>query len=192
MTAVATGAGSDAAHNVGAAGRPPGRATRQRRAAIAARLLAASPAAAAALDWDLLDAAPDWLAWPEAVVTRLQQRVGACAQAASLRLWIDAPRLAAARDAVGAAYLDALLALPAPALPSAVDAGAAIDSAARVAPVLRATGASVLLAALPHGALRRAVEALTAPVHASDMAVPLAESLLAHALALAARAGGPA
>lgn len=148
-----------------------------------------SAEATAALDWDLLDAAPEWLAWPEADAAAFQRRVGALACAASIRLWIDAARLAALRSAIGDAYLQALLTAPAaPALPNDGLGGPRIDSAAQVAPMLRAAGISVLLAAVPIGPLRSAVAAVMAPAIPSPMALPLAESLVAQSLALAARA----
>lgn len=176
-----------------AAGATPGQraaaCARQRRclrAAVAERLMAHAPAAAAELDWDALDAAPAWLAWPEAQATALQCRVGALICAPTIRLWIDAPRLAAAARVVGTEYLQALLALPdQQVLPRDLADCPRIDCPEQVAALLRAAGAAVMLAALPVGPLRRAVSSTLAPITASPMAGALAESLVARAQRLA-------
>lgn len=161
---------------------------RRLRAAVGERLMVHAPAAAAELDWDALDAAPAWLAWPEAQAIALQYRVGALLGAPAIRLWIDAPRLAAAARAVGAEYLQALLSLPDPqVLPGDLTECPRIDRPEQVAPLLRAAGAAVMLAALPAGPLRRAVASTLAPITASPMAGALAESLVARAQRLAAQ-----
>ena len=164
-------------------------ARRGQRAATAARLMARSPQSAAALDWALLDAMPEWLAWPEADAARYQCQVGALLCAPVLRLWIDAPRLAAAKAAVGAPFLHTLLALPGTQiLPLDAAPCPRMDAADQVAPMLRTAGIEVLLAALPAGPLRRAVAALMAPAAASQMASALAQSLAERAAALAREA----
>jgi len=164
------------------------RERRRLRALTAERVLAHAPEAAAELDWDVLDAAPDWLAWPEAEALRFQCQVGALQCAPAIRLWIDAPRLAAARSLLGGPVLQALLDLPdSPLLPHDRVLCPRIDSAGQVAPMLRAAGAAVLLSALPPGPLRRAVEAAMAPTRASNMAPVLAQSLIERTRALVAR-----
>jgi hypothetical protein len=169
------------------------RQRRRQRAAVGERLMAHAPAAAAELDWDALDAAPDWLAWPEAQALALQYRVGALLCAPTIRLWIDAPRLAATARAVGAEYLQALLSLPdQQVLPRDLADCPRIDRPEQVAPLLRAAGAAVMLAALPAGPLRRAVASTLAPITASPMAGALAESLVARAQRLAAQPVAPA
>ncbi len=162
---------------------------RGHRAAVARRLAAHD--AAAALDWDQLGRAPAWLALPDAEAATLQRRVGAVFQARAIRLWIDGPRIAAARAALGEGFLARLLALPdAVSIPMELVSVPRAESAAQVAPRLQATGAAVLLASLAHGALRRAAAALLAPAVASAMAPDLAASLVERALALAAETGG--
>jgi hypothetical protein len=151
---------------------------RRRRAAVARRLLAVAPEAAAALDWDTLDAAPGWIALSDTELAVLARQVGALLCAASIRLWIDGARIAAARAAVGAPFLQALLALPeAQVLPLNVAPCPRIDNAEQVAPMLRTSGLGVLLASLSNGTLRRAAVAVlgTTP---STMAPALAESLV--------------
>jgi hypothetical protein len=178
---------------VGSAGLPQqtARDQRRRRAAVARRLLTREHGAGsdlAAVDWDSLLAAPDWLALPEPQLVGLQCRVGALLCAPTIRLWIDGQRLAAARAVLGAPFLQALLALPAAqVLPRNVAASPRIDSAEQVGTQLRAAGAGVLLAALPSGPLRHSVEAAWAPCTASAMAGVLAQSLLARAQALVAQ-----
>jgi hypothetical protein len=169
---------------------PTPAARRRRRAALARRLQAADPAASAAVAWADLDGAPAWLALPDLELTRLALRTGALRHAPLLRLWIDAPRLAAARAAVGARFFDSLLVLPEAQLPLAPDLtpGAAIGTVDQVAPVFRSAGQAVLLASLPAGSLRRAMTACWAPVEACGMAVELAGMLVARIEALAARA----
>ncbi len=167
-----------------------GRTRRYRRAALAQRLLSHAPDAAAALDWDTLGSAPDWLVWPEPQATRFQCQVGALLCAPQVRLWIDAPRVAAAARALGHPYLQALLRLPETlTLPHDVAGCPRITAAGQVAPLLRAAGVGVLLASLPAGPLRRAAGALLAPLGASAMVGALAQSLVARTLLLAEQAG---
>lgn len=176
--------------------RPGDVSCRRRRAAVARRLLAAAPEAAAALDWDTLDAAPTWLSLPDTELMVLARQVGAILCAASIRLWIDGARIGAARAALGAPFLQALQALPdAQLLPRNVAPCPRIDTAEQVAPMLRTSGLGVLLASLPSGPLRRAATAVLGST-ASTMAPALAQSLVARAQTLtvrkpAARTQGP-
>jgi hypothetical protein len=170
---------------------PVDTATRRRhRAAIARRLLAAAPDAAATLDWDTLDTAPAWLALGDAELMVLSRQVGAILCAASIRLWIDGARIGAARAALGAGFLQALQTLPeTQLLPRNVAPCPRIDSAEQVAPMLRTSGIGVLLASLPSGPLRRAATALLGST-ASTMAPALAQSLVSRAQSMTTR--GPA
>jgi len=160
---------------------------RQRRAAVARRLLAAAPDVAASLDWETLDSAPAWLALSDAELMVLARQVGAMLCATSVRLWIDGARLGAARAALGAPFLQALQALPdAQLLPRNVAPCPRIDAAEQVAPMLRTSGLGVLLASLPNGPLRRAATALLGST-ASTMAAALAHALVSRAQTLATR-----
>jgi len=124
----------------------------RRRGAIAARLLDAAPDAAAALDWDALDRGPAWLAAPDTDLALEQRRIGAALNAAAIRLWIDRRRLAAARSAVGDAFLRALLAdssVRETARHSVVENSATTgDGFSDVAEWLRRCGAAVQAAAI--------------------------------------------
>lgn len=161
--------------------------TRRHRAAVAERL--AGHEAAAALDWDTLDRAPAWLALADAEFAAFQRRVGAVLQARALRLWIDGPRIAAARAALGAPFLARLLAQPdSVSIPVGLVGLPPIERAQQVAPLLQAAGAGVLLASLPHGPLRRAVTEALAPASASPMAHELAAALVERAGMLEAAA----
>jgi hypothetical protein len=163
---------------------------RRRRAAVAQRLLAQAPDCVDTLDWQALDAAPEWLGLPDPEFARLRARVGAVMCVASLRLWIDGARLAAARTAVGEAFLKNLLAQPAtPMNPLDLAAQPRIDVAGQVHTLLQLAGSSVLLAALPSGLLRRAACAALTPALPSTMAAELARSLIARATALATTEG---
>jgi hypothetical protein len=180
--------GHPAAHGAHA-DRAQAREQRRLRAAIAARLQFKAPAAAATLDWDALDRAPAWLALPERALATLQRQVGALLYAPDMRLWIDGRRLAAARVALGEAFLNALLAQRDAALmPLDAAARARIETAEQVAARLAAAGAAVLLAAIPAGALREVAAAAMAPLSAAAMACELAQSLVARALVLSAQA----
>jgi hypothetical protein len=164
------------------------RERRRRRAAVAARLVA-SGADAAAVDWDTLDAAPAWLALSDSRLATLQRQIGALVHAAEIRLWIDNARIAAARHTLGEAFLRALLAQrDLAAFPHDAGPRRRIDHADDVAPCLQMAGAAVLLAALPHGALRKAVIAAMAPTAPAPIAGELALSLIARAQSLAAPA----
>lgn len=165
------------------------RERRRRRAAAAARLVAGAPEALAELDWDALDQAPAWLSLPDPALATVQRQIGALLHAPQIRLWIDGPRLGAARGAVGEAFLQALLAQPeAPPLPGDVAARVRFTDADQVRTQLQIAGASVLLASLPQGPLRRAVAAAMAPTAASPMADELARSMVARVQALSAPA----
>jgi hypothetical protein len=162
-------------------------ALRERRAAIAQRLIDLAPGAVDAIDWDTLDRAPDWLALPDASFLILQARLGALLHLPAMRLWIDGPRLAATRVLLGEAVLDDLMSHPESAMPFGLTPCARIDSATQVGPALRATGVSVLLAALPRGPLRDALCRGLAPVEPSRMTPELAETLVVRARLM----GGP-
>jgi hypothetical protein len=166
-------------------------ALRERRAAVAQRLLDLAPAAVDAIDWDTLDRAPDWLALPDASFLILQARLGALLHLPAMRLWIDGPRLAATRVLLGEAVLDDLMSHPESAMPFGLTQCVRIESATQVGPALRASGVSVLLAALPRGPLRDALCRGLAPVEPSRMTPELAETLILRARLMGGpRAGG--
>jgi hypothetical protein len=179
--ATAPAAASAATARHGATARLSPAAQRERRAAIAQRLLDLAPAAVGAIDWDALDRAPDWLALPDASFLILQARLGALLHLPAMRLWIDGPRLAATRVLLGEAVLDDLMSHPDSAMPFGLTPCARIESATQVGPALRATGVSVLLAALPRGPLRDALRRALAPVEPSRMTPELAETLIVRA-----------
>jgi hypothetical protein len=164
------------------------RERRRRRAVVAARLLASGADAISAIDWDMLDKAPAWLALPEADLATLQRQVGALAYASEMRLWIDGARLGAARAALSEAFMQALLgqrdlvAFPPDAL-----ALPRIDHASKVPTNLQIVGAAVLLASMPQGSMRRVVTAAMAPTAPAPMAAEIAQSLVNRAQALAAQ-----
>ncbi|HXB14766.1 MAG TPA: hypothetical protein VNV44_03385 [Solirubrobacteraceae bacterium] len=133
----------------------PGLERHRRRAAIATRLLEAAPDAAAALDWDALDRGPAWLAVPDTELALEQRRIGATLNTAAIRLWIDRRRLAAARTAVGEAFLRALLADPA-APDVAPHIVVAPDGGSDIAEWLRQAGAAVQAAAISDSPLGQA------------------------------------
>lgn len=157
---------------------------RRRRAAVAQRLVDLAPAAVSVIDWDALDGAPEWLSLPEAAQLILQARIGALLYAPELRLWIDGPRLAAARGLLGDAVLDDLLMQPEAAMPRGLLRCPRIDHAGEVAPKLHGAGLAVLLAALPRGLLREIVVAATGAEAPSSMTQDLAATLITRARAL--------
>ena len=164
------------------------RERRRRRAACAERLLAKAPEAAPSLDWDALDHAPPWLGVPEPMLAAFQRRVGAVLCAPALRLWIDGPRLAAARAALGDPFLHALLAAPDfPDLHAATAAPPRLDAAERIGALLQAAGGGVLLASLPDGPLRSAAGAAMAPAVPLLMGAELAQALVARTMKLIAQ-----
>jgi len=164
------------------------RERRRRRAAIAARLLASGADAISSIDWETLENAPAWLGLPEAKLATLQRQIGALQYAQEIRLWIDGPRLTAARTALGDGFLPALLAQrDLIAFPAETGVKPRIDAAEKVTTHLQVAGAAVLLASMPQGALRRVVSAAMAPTAPSPLAPELAQSLVARAQALAAQ-----
>lgn len=174
---------------------------RQHRAAVAQQLLAESPTAARALDWAMLADAPPWLTLSRSARGLFARRVGSVLAAPALRLWIAAPQVAAAQAALGRDWWQALMArgdwppLPPQLEPWPADAG---TDAGGVAEVLHEAGAAVLLATMPHGALRHVASQVLAPAAPLLMPRPAAEVLLhtalqiQHALAAAATAAGEA
>lgn len=177
----------------------PAALRRQHRAAVAQRLLDEAPPSARALDWVVLDEAPPWLALSRGARGLFTRRVGSVLAAPALRLWIAAPQVAAAQAAVGVDWWQALMQRddwpPLPPQLAPWPDGAATD-AAGVAGVLHEAGAAVLLATLPHGALRHAASQLLAPAAPLLMPRGAAEALLAttlqlqHALAAQPADGG--
>lgn len=156
---------------------------RAHRAAVAARLVAQAPQAAAALDWDALGRAPGWLALPEDELMRLRCRLGALLHVGLLRLWIDRPRLQAARQAVGEPWFAALVgARPMPAPPCDGVDRRPIERAEDVAARLAAAGAALLLAACEPGPLQRAVAAAFGDVAPAGSGLEAARALVARAL----------
>lgn len=154
---------------------------RQHRAAVAQQLMAEAAPAARTLDWGMLADAPPWLALSRSARGLFARRVGSVLAVPALRLWIAAPQVAAAQSALGADWWQALMARsdwpPMPPQRELWPAGAAAD-AAGVASVLHEAGAAVLLATLPHGALRHVASQLLAPAAALLMPRPAAEALL--------------
>jgi hypothetical protein len=164
------------------------RERRRRRGVVAARLLASGADAISAIDWDMLDKAPAWLALPEADLATLQRQVGALVYASEMRLWIDGARLGAARAALGDAFTQALLGQrDLVAFPPNATALPRIDHASKVPTHLQVIGAAVLLASMPQGAMRRAVTAAMAPTTPAAIAAEMAQSLVSRAQALAAQ-----
>lgn len=159
-------------------------AARRRRTTFAARLIHQAPQVAATLDWDTLDRAPLWLSVTDDQLADLQCRIGALLHGPAMRLWIDGARLGAAHAVLGEPFLHGLLAQPDAAASSAGTLNLPrIDRSAQVAPLLRAAGASVLLASLPPGPLRVAAAALLAPAVAAEMHAELAQALISRAAA---------
>jgi hypothetical protein len=167
----------------------PAAARRAQRAALARRFLQGAPAAATALDWAALTQAPPWLSLSEPTLGLLARRVGSVLAAPALRLWIAAPRVAAACAALGEDWWHALQAHPHwPALPEGAvtwPLDARTDPGG-VASTLQQAGAAVLLSTLPHGATRHAASQLLVPVAALVMPIDQAQALLSTALALQA------
>lgn len=163
---------------------------RRQRAAVATNVITIAPDTAAVVEWSDLDAAPAWLGLPSDDLFRLQRQIGALLYASQIQLWIDNARLAAARTAVGEAFLQALL------QQRDLDTFARtplklaqIDTADQVRAMLQAAGAIVTLATLPAGTLRRALAPKLDPGStASSLSAELAQSLAARALAIATQA----
>ena len=155
---------------------------RRHRTMVAARLIHQAPRLAATLDWDTLDNTPTWLSLPDDELTALQCRIGALLYSRAMRLWIDGARLGAARAVLGEPFLHGLLTQPdAAAVPAGAMKLPRIETALQVGPLLRATGASVLLASLPAGPLQGAAAALLAPAVAAEMHPELAQTLISRA-----------
>jgi hypothetical protein len=163
------------------------RERRRRRSAIAARLLASGADAMSAIDWEMLETAPAWLALPDAKLATLQRQIGALLYAPEIRLWIDGARLNAARAVLGDTFMKTLLAQRDLAFPQDTGTRPRIESAEHVLTHLQVAGASVLLASIPQGALRRAVSAAMAPTAAMPMACEMAQGLITRAQSLAAQ-----
>lgn len=168
------------------------RAQREHRARVAERLSRGAPVAAATLGWDALQAAPEWLGWPDDALALWQRRVGATFCAPALRRWIDTPRVQALRAAVGDAFYRTLLRADDPVraalpigLPDWPRTGAEADG---VAALLRSCGAAVLVCTLPHGALRHAVSQALAPLAELMMPAAHAQALAERTVALCAAA----
>ncbi len=162
------------------------RERRRRRAAIATRLVASGADALSALDWQMLETAPAWLALPDAKLAVMQRQIGALLYAPEIRLWIDGARIGAARATVGEGFFQALLAQrDLAAFPQDTGTRRRIDQAEQVAPHLQMAGAAVLLASLTEGPLRRVVTAAMAPTAPAPIAAELAQSLIARAQSLA-------
>lgn len=166
---------------------------RVRRAAVAQRLLALAPDAAAAIGWDMLDQAPAWLALPEPALATFQRQIGALLHAPDIRLWIDGARLNAVRAAVGDGFLRALLAQrDGPPLPPQLAGRARIDRAEQVRDALQSAGAAVLYASVTSAPLRDALTASPSHVVAAPLPHAFAESLVARVLALVAQVAAAA
>lgn len=163
---------------------------RERRGHIAARLTREAPVASACLPWSSLEAAPDWLCWPDDRLQLWQRRVGAVFCAPALRRWIDTPRVQALRAALGDPFYRALLRVDDPLGGATLPAGLPdwpLDAAARdIAPTLRGCGAAVLVGTLPHGGLRHAVSQALAPLAELMMPAAHAQALVARAASLCA------
>lgn len=164
------------------------RERRRRRSAIAARLLASGADAMSAIDWEMLETAPAWLALPDTKLATLQRQIGALLYAPEIRIWIDGARLNAARAVLGDTFMKTLLAQrDLHAFPQDTGTRPRIDSAEHVPTHLQVAGASLLLASIPQGALRRAVGAAMAPTAAMPMACEMAQALITRVQSLAAQ-----
>lgn len=162
------------------------RERRRRRSAIATRLLASGADAISAIDWEMLDTAPSWLGLPDARLATLQRQIGAALYLSEIRLWIDGARLKAARAVLGETFLQTLLAQrDLHAFPQDTGKRPRIDTADHVPTHLQVAGASVLLASITQGPLRRAVATAMAPTTAVPMACEIAQSLVARVQTLA-------
>ena len=134
----------------------------QRRlmAACASRILDAGDDLCQRLSWQTLSHCPDWLGLPDSIFASLQRRLGAIVYASQIRLWIDQPRLAAARDAVGAPWLHRLCSqreiVP---LPMQGFDREPIDHAGQVVGALSRAGAALLTANIAPGPLHEAFAA---------------------------------
>lgn len=167
------------------------------RAAIARRLLADAPTEARSLSWAQLDTAPAWLALPHDELHALARRCGSVLAAPALRLWIAAPLRELGRAALGPAWWRALRSAPDwPRLPDGLPAALAdwppVASPDALAQQFTEAGAAVLLAGLPHGALRHAASRRLGAVGAWVMPQATALAVLRETLALQAQMAGEA
>lgn len=165
---------------------------RVQRARVARRLLEEAPTEARALTWAQLDAAPAWLALPAAELQALALRCGSVLAAPALRLWIAGPLRELARSTLGAPWWRALRSAPDwPSLPDGLPAGLAgwpeVTTPDGLRQQFTEAGAAVLLAGLPHGALRHAASRRLGPVAAWVMPQATALAVLRETLALHAR-----
>ncbi len=165
---------------------------RRLRARLARRLLDEAPAEARSLSWAQLDAAPAWLALERSELLALAQRVGSVLAAPALRLWISGPLRELARSALGAPWWRALRSAPAwPPLPAGLPAGLGdwpeVTTPERLSRQFTEAGAAVLLAGLPHGALRHAASRRLGPGAAWVMPQATALAVLHETLALQER-----
>lgn len=165
---------------------------RQRRARLARRLLEEAPAEARSLSWAQLDAAPAWLALERGELLALAQRCGSVLAAPALRLWIAGPLREMARSALGVAWWRALRSAPDwPPLPAGLPASLSdwpeVSTPEALSQQFTEAGAAVLLAGLPHGALRHAASRRLGPVAAWVMPQATALAVLRETLALQAR-----
>lgn len=162
---------------------------RRQRAAIARRLLADAPNEARVLTWSHLDAAPAWLALEQAELLVLARRCGSVLAAPALRLWIAGPLRDLARASLGATWWRALRSAPDwPTLPAGVPGALAdwpqVSTPDALARQFTEAGAAVLLAGLPHGALRHAASRRLGAVGAWVMPQATALAVLRETLAL--------
>lgn len=162
---------------------------RHQRAAVARRLLTDAPNEARALTWSHLDTAPAWLALEQAELLTLARRCGSVLAAPALRLWIAGPLRELARAALGAAWWRALRGAPDwPALPEGVPSALAdwpqVSTPDALAQQFTEAGAAVLLAGLPHGALRHAASRRLGTVGAWVMPQATALAVLRETLVL--------
>lgn len=167
---------------------------RQLRAAVARRLLDEAPTEARALTWPQLDAAPAWLALEQDELLALARRCGSVLAAPALRLWIAGPLRELARASLGAAWWRALRSAPTwPALPEGAPSALAdwpqVSTPEALARQFTEAGAAVLLAGLPHGALRHAASRRLGAVGAWVMPQATALAVLRETLALQAEVG---
>lgn len=165
---------------------------RQLRARVARRLLDDAPVEARTLTWPQLDAAPAWLALERAELQVLALRCGSMLAAPALRLWISGPLRELARAAVGAPWWRALRSTPhLPPLPAGLPASLAdwpqVSTPEALAQQFTEAGAAVLLAGLPHGAMRHAASRRLGPMAAWVMPQATALAVLRETLALQQR-----
>ncbi|MDG0856466.1 hypothetical protein [Roseateles puraquae] len=159
------------------------------RAAVARRLLADAPNEARSLTWAQLDAAPAWLALAPDDLMALARRCGSVLAAPALRLWIAGPLRELARATLGPAWWRALRSAPDwPALPAGLPTALADwppqNSPDALGQQFTEAGAAVLLASLPHGALRHAASRRLGAVGAWVMPQATALAVLRETLAL--------